>query len=622
MITHKLTTGAIQKIININYHEEKHIETDFNLQIATIKHVEQPNNKQFTFQMSLSDPEYQCKHFILQANRMDEFKQYDIIKLKKIIVNVKERAGKTNVVFFINSANITVLASPGKLLFENTISVGVDSNNQSQMQENKQKQHDGNHKSNVNMVQQKGEIIGNNKNEVKPKNVINNHNNNQSSNNRNQSSNVNRGFPLAAITTFSKDFTIVVRCSKKNSMKNYTNAKGPGNLFSFLVIDHENTEIEIIAFNQNATRIYDLIQEGKIYSIEGLYAKIAAKKFSACKSDFVLNCSDNVKVTELKDDSSIKTYSFDITKISEIKNLASDSLVDLFGKVIQLGDVVQLSTKNGTQDIRKVIIVDDSNTQIEISLWREHTNVTFMAGDFVVFKAVKVKEYNGTKSINFSDSSIIVVDPSIPEKTELKLFFETHNDNSKFDTLIGEKNYDVDKIVAMESVLKSFDNCVDDVKLPIFKIKGMIIYMVHGDRKFYLACKECKKKLADESNLVCQFCQKKNDSPNYVYMLTIKVRDHTGEYYVDVMSAVGDKLMGISCNEYRNLVLSNDTVRLDELLNHICYKPMMLVLAPKNNLFNNTIYKKISLLRFEYIDDNQKETNRLNDILSRVILKK
>jgi len=377
--------------------------------------------------------------------------------------------------------------------------------------------------------------------------------------------------------------------------------------------------MEVLSFGQTATRIYGEIEEGKCYQLEGLYVKINNKKFSSVKSDYQLNCSDQVKLTLLEDDNSIKTYNFDFTKISDIKDLGAETLVDVYGKVIDIGEKNTISTKFGDKDLRRVYIADDSNTKIEISLWGKYAEINFINGDYVVFKGVKVNEYQGSKSLYFSDSSIIVVDPAIPEKAELEIFFNM-NESKNFNTLVGESNYDVEKINFLDKAVNSFNIYSDDIKIPLFKIKAVITNIFHSEKNWYLSCKSCKKKVTDETGLVCGACQNKNSEPIYTYVLSVRVRDSSSEFFVDIFSSVAEKLFGMNCNEYRQLVLDGDTNRLNEISNQFLYKDVLLVVGPKVHMFNNEIRRKLNLLRFEFCTV-EKEQNRLVNLLDGILIK-
>jgi hypothetical protein len=50
--------------------------------------------------------------------------------------------------------------------------------------------------------------------------------------------------PLSHLNTYSRNFTILVRIINKNEMKQYNNNKGGGNLFTFVMLDKEGTEME------------------------------------------------------------------------------------------------------------------------------------------------------------------------------------------------------------------------------------------------------------------------------------------------------------------------------------------------------------------------------------------
>lgn len=62
------------------------------------------------------------------------------------------------------------------------------------------------------------------------------------------------------------------------------------------------------------------------------------------------------------------------------------------------------------KDKRTLIIADDSNVSINITLWGDHCKNEFIEGDIVAFTQVRVSDYGG-RSINSNASSTIVAEP-------------------------------------------------------------------------------------------------------------------------------------------------------------------------------------------------------------------
>ena len=159
--------------------------------------------------------------------------------------------------------------------------------------------------------------------------------------------NNNNDFPmytsLKQLTTFSRDFIIYVRILKKSSIKIFNsnnNMNNPnkhtGKLFSFIVLDKDENEMQCTCFNKAADKFFNIITEGKIYEIKGGYVKINDKKFTTIKSDYKIVLDENSVITEKKDDGRIKSYNLKIVTISEIQNLNLYSVIDLCATVLEI----------------------------------------------------------------------------------------------------------------------------------------------------------------------------------------------------------------------------------------------------------------------------------------------
>ena len=66
------------------------------------------------------------------------------------------------------------------------------------------------------------------------------------------------------LNPYQNKYTIQARVIKKSGKKNWSNSRGEGCVFDFELKDASG-EIKVTAFNDEANKYFDMIQEGKVY---------------------------------------------------------------------------------------------------------------------------------------------------------------------------------------------------------------------------------------------------------------------------------------------------------------------------------------------------------------------
>ena len=97
---------------------------------------------------------------------------------------------------------------------------------------------------------------------------------------------------LKHLTTFSRDFIILVRVIKKSEIKHFK-SPNQGKLFYFIVLDNDGSEMQCTCFNKAVDKFFNEISEGKVYEIKGGYVKINDKKFTTIKNDYKIVIDEN-----------------------------------------------------------------------------------------------------------------------------------------------------------------------------------------------------------------------------------------------------------------------------------------------------------------------------------------
>ncbi|CAG8669133.1 1920_t:CDS:2, partial [Paraglomus occultum] len=94
-----------------------------------------------------------------------------------------------------------------------------------------------------------------------------------------------------------------------------------------------------------------------------------------------------------------------------------------------------------------------------------------------------------------------------------------------------------------------------------FTVKGTIIF-IRSENFCYPACPVDSKKVTEESDKTwrCEKCSKSYDSPDYRYILSIGIADHTGQAWLQAFNDVGIQIMGKTATELHTRKVENETL--------------------------------------------------------------
>lgn len=105
--------------------------------------------------------------------------------------------------------------------------------------------------------------------------------------------------PIEGLSPYSNSWTIKARVTQKSEIRNWSNPRGEGKLFSVTLMD-ETGEIRGTGFNLVVDQLYDKLQEGKVYYISKARVNLAKKKFNNVANDYELALEKNTEVEEVR----------------------------------------------------------------------------------------------------------------------------------------------------------------------------------------------------------------------------------------------------------------------------------------------------------------------------------
>ena len=424
---------------------------------------------------------------------------------------------------------------------------------------------------------------------------------------------------LTQLTTFTKDVHLYVKVTKKTEIKRFTNRNNhqPGQLFSFNIVDVEGFEMQVTAFGNTCERVYPMIKEGSVYEIIGGYVKINDKKYSNIKCDYKLIIEDSTRINEVEDNGGFKEVKLNFVSFSEIPTLTVGSLIDCVAVVIETSDRTTINTKNGEQNLRRIRLGDKSGYKLEMTLWRAFSDLDIQTSSILVIKGARIGEFNG-RNLGTVDATVIQIDPQIQEVEELRSYVSQGIMWSTLPTTGVQSEGSVPlEMSYIREIMNQLDNNIDDRSIGLSKFKATAITINHSEKNYYPGCpeKNCKKKLVQENDgWICQSCSKTYEKPYYYYTLTVRVKDATAEHWIEIFGDIGAKFLGVTAEEYKDLVNNKEDTRLREISDKIEFKKFLFIGKPKVQVYNNMTKKRLNVYRFEEVKGKEEAKQNIRSL--------
>ena len=651
------------QLIKENLSEENsELNTNINLQIYSLKKIEDKKREKKFFSLCLNDNLYKYGRFILMESELSNKLQTGyIINIKKI-TSKRVTTGLYSMIkdFEIVNSECNPILDDVKLIRENEEKFFVDEegNNIEKILKNGI---DDNIEeiSNINIEKVKNKkLILDFDNVIKIlkelktyKKIINKktikkkQNNIKISNDKEEINNEEKKVIYTSIkelTTFSRDFILLVRIIKKSEIKvfetrNTNNSNiltGQGKLFYFVVQDQEGNEMQCTCFNKNVDKFYDKVQEDHLYEIKGGYVKINDKKYTRIKADYKIVLDENSTIIPKKGDLPlVKKTEYNLIKISELPKLKVYTIIDICAIVLDHTDIVIKITRNGAQPLRKLILGDNTKFKVELSLWRKFTKININKGDIIFINNVKIGEYKG-RNLSTFEETLIKINPQISDLNVNKnceeninnlIRFREENKNnifnndffSDFENLYKEKlqnyqSFEDNKTFYIKDILDILDK-EEDTK-NVYKISAIITQIIHNEKNFYIGCndKNCKKKLMfdfSKKEYSCPVCGRRTKKATYYYTLSLRVKDASFEYWIDIFGKIAENIMMCSAEEYKEYLQKRDQKKLKEISEKIEFKKFNFWIRPKIQQYNTLSKKKLYVSKIMPVDEHDEAHN-------------
>ena len=403
--------------------------------------------------------------------------------------------------------------------------------------------------------------------------------------------------PIEAISPYTHKWTIKARCTHKGDIKTWHNKNGEGKLFSVNFLD-ESGEIRGTGFNDAVDQWYEVLQEGSVYYISSpCRVQLAKKQFSNLNNDYELTFERDTVIEKAEDSDDVPKVNFNFTTLADLQSVEKDNTIDCIGILQEVGEVSEIVAKTSGKPYskRELTLVDNTGFNVRLTIWGK-TAESFdgQPESVVAFKGVKVSDFGG-RSLSLLSSGTMVMGPDMDEAHRLKGWydgagrterFQSHADTMSTAGATGSSGRDATVTVAqvMDERLGQTE------KADYFNVKASIIF-VRNSNPAYPACRsqDCQKKVVEieVGQWRCDKCDVTWDRPEYRYILSINVADHTGAIWLSCFNDQGVQVMGMTADELMQLQEDGEEARVRDAFAAANCKTFVFRCRAKSEMYND-----------------------------------
>ncbi|XP_063992833.1 replication protein A 70 kDa DNA-binding subunit [Diachasmimorpha longicaudata] len=364
--------------------------------------------------------------------------------------------------------------------------------------------------------------------------------------------------PIGALSPYQNRWVIKARVSSKSAIRTWSNSRGEGKLFNMDLLD-ESGDIRCTAFREAVDKFYDMIEVGKVYYISRCSLKPANKAFNNLSNDYEMSMTNDTEIIPCDESSDeIPMINFDFHAIQDIEKCEKGQLVDVLGIVKQVDEVQSLTKRSDGTELRKrdIHVIDMSNTMITFTLWgTQAENFEASNNPVIAVKGARIGEFNGGKSLSTISSSVIQIDPDLPEAHRLRGWWTTTGHSAEAKSISKSVGgamtgswMTIGEALAMGKTI-SMDSS------EVYLCKAAVTF-IRAENAIYKACPtaSCNKKVVDnDGSFRCEKCAR--DFPNFKYRLLaqINISDCTGSIWATAFSTEAETMLGMTAQELGEL---------------------------------------------------------------------
>jgi len=407
------------------------------------------------------------------------------------------------------------------------------------------------------------------------------------------------------LNPYQNKYTIQARVIKKSGKKTWSNSRGEGCVFDFELKDASG-EIKVTAFNDEANKYFDTIQEGKVYYLSnGKIAPVRKPEYNNTGHNYELSLQQHSQI-ELTQDryNTVPTIEYNFVKVADIQNVNDKDKIDILVLVTKVGTCTTQALRSGRDTKkREVTVTDDSNAEIMLTLWGDNAakyDQENFEGKVVAIKSVMVTDWNG-KSLSCTFGSTLDIDPDIPQAEDLK----NHQQTEQVQTLTTDRAKP--KIDGGFTCLKQIQTDCEDSSVQV-NYYNLCAYLTElkADKIMYKACptEKCNKMVNDvgPGSYKCEKCRQEFPEFQWRYIVRGAIADATSYQWITLFDDSARKIINKSAQEMAT-IKERDEIEFRRILHQARYRQFNFSVKTSKEMWNDENRLKMTVTNVETIDN-------------------
>lgn len=435
-------------------------------------------------------------------------------------------------------------------------------------------------------------------------------------------------FPISALNPYQNQrWMVKARVTHKGDIKEWKNDRGAGKLMNIEILDADGGKMRVCMFGEAVDMFEPIIQQGRTYFISKGQIKPSNKKFNPNGGDYEMTLDKNSTVVPTEDDK-IPMQAYNFVPIIDIQNIDADKVIDVIGKVINVGDIQQINTKRGAQLAkRNITLVDSTMASIELTLWGKFAE-TFNTDDILAAQGVKVSEW-GARTLSTTFQSQLESNPDIPACHKLRAWYNANAGSLANVVQLtqagvrpsgqqgeGGKEFKTTPYKTFKQVRDENIGRTGDADF--YMVVATVSAIKHEKDVWYNACSQCKKKVTEASGAggwMCEKCNQTFPSCDRRYILRATSCDHTGSEWINAFNEHGETIMGVSAQQVQQWKEAADP-QYEAAFDSALFKEFVFKIRAKQDTWQEQVRVQHTVIGVTPMD-YAAQTKRLQELIQR-----